>query len=49
MNLELLKDDANYYGEMGKQFLSNSDIDALLRDPSSFKKNKEKTNKEKKI
>lgn len=43
MNLELLKDDANYYGEMGKQFLSNSDIDALLRDPSSFKRNKEKT------
>jgi hypothetical protein len=36
-NLELLKDDANYYGEFGKQFLSNSDIYALLNNPSSFK------------
>jgi len=34
--LELLKDDENYYGKMGKQFLSNSNIRALLKDPLSF-------------
>lgn len=41
--IELLKNDANYYGELGKQFLSNSDIEALLKDPASFKKDKPKT------
>ena len=41
--IELLKDDANYYGDMGKQFLSNSDIKSLLYDPASFKKDNDKT------
>lgn len=35
--LEKLKDDNHYYGEFGKQYLSNSDISALLKDPLSFK------------
>ena len=38
----LLNDDAHYYGMEGKNYLSNSDIDALLNDPKSFKKQKEK-------
>ena len=36
--LEKLKDDEHYYGEFGKQFLSNSDIRALLNNPLDFKK-----------
>lgn len=36
--VDLLKDDDNYYGDFGRQFLSNSDISSLLYDPSSFKK-----------
>ena len=36
--LEQLKDDEKYYGEFGKQFLSNSDIQALLTNPLNFKK-----------
>ena len=35
--LEKLKDDNHYYGKFGKQYLSNSDISALLKDPLSFK------------
>jgi hypothetical protein len=31
--LEKLKDDENYYGDFGKQFLSNSDIKTLLTNP----------------
>ena len=31
--LEKLKSDENYYGEFGKQFLSNSDIRTLLTNP----------------
>ena len=31
--LEKLKDDENYYGDFGKQFLSNSDIRTLLTNP----------------
>ena len=34
--LEQLKDDTHYYGEFGKQFLSNSDIYALLNNPEEF-------------
>jgi hypothetical protein len=41
--LEKLKDDSNYYGEFGKQYLSNSDISALLKDPLSFKAPSEMT------
>jgi len=35
--VEKLKDDEHYYGKFGKQYLSNSDISALLKDPLSFK------------
>ena len=36
--LKKLEDDEHYYGEFGKQFLSNSNIMALLKDPLSFNK-----------
>jgi len=36
--IEKLRDDENYYGDFGKQFLSNSDISALLTNPLDFKK-----------
>lgn len=36
-----LKNDDDYYGEFGSQFLSNSDIYSLLNDPASFKQNSE--------
>jgi len=32
-----LKNDENYYGEFGRQYLSNSDISTLLSNPLSFK------------
>ena len=35
-DVEMLRDDANYYGDFGKQYLSNSDIGTLLKDPSQF-------------
>jgi len=34
--IEMLRDDTNYYGDFGKQYLSNSDIGTLLKDPSQF-------------
>jgi len=34
--IEKLRDDAQYYGEFGKQYLSNSDIGALLSNPKDF-------------
>lgn len=34
--LENLKDDAMYYGDYGKRFLSNSDIGTLLSNPKLF-------------
>ena len=36
--LKKLKSDEHYYGDYGKQFLSNSDIRALLNNPLDFKK-----------
>lgn len=36
--LKRLENDEDYYGDFGKQYLSNSDIRSLLRDPLSFKK-----------
>lgn len=42
MNLNL-NDPKNYYGEVGKSYLSNSDIDALLYNPKAFKQDKETT------
>jgi len=41
--IEKLRDDANYYGEFGRQFLSNSDIRTLLRNPKEFGKPVEQT------
>jgi len=38
--LELLKDDTNYYGPMGKAYLSNSDIGTLLTNPKEFGKSR---------
>jgi hypothetical protein len=35
--LQKLDNDELYYGEFGKQFLSNSDIKTLLEDPLNFK------------
>lgn len=35
--LELLKDDSNYYGELGRTYLSNSDVKVLLSNPALFK------------
>ena len=34
--LELLKDDEQYYSGVGKNYLSNSDIGALLKNPKEF-------------
>ena len=38
--IEKLRDDENYYGKFGKQYLSNSDISALLNKKSLKKFNK---------
>jgi hypothetical protein len=35
-DLELLKDDEQYYSGVGKKYLSNSDIGTLLTDPSQY-------------
>ena len=34
--IEQLRDDAKYYGEYGRQYMSNSDIKNLLENPSMF-------------
>lgn len=39
--LELLRDDKEYYTGIGKNYLSNSDIDALLNNPKDFGKSRE--------
>lgn len=36
-DIELLKIDENYYGEIGQKYLSNSDIGTLLTDPRQFR------------
>jgi len=41
--IEKLRDDNNYYGDFGRNYLSNSDIGKLLTDPTSFGKPTEKT------
>ena len=41
--LDKLKDDTSYYGEYGKQWLSNSDIYTLINDPLNFRFPKEQT------
>ena len=35
--LKKLEDDSNYYGDFGKQYLSNSDIGTLLSNPKDFR------------
>ena len=35
--IEKLKDDVQYYGDFGKQYLSNSDIGTLLNNPREFR------------
>ena len=35
--IEQLKDDSKYYGDFGKQYLSNSDIYNLLKNPRKFR------------
>ena len=32
--IEQLRDDSNYYGKVGRQYLSNSDIGTLLTNPA---------------
>lgn len=39
--LELLRDDREYYGGVGKNYLSNSDIGTLLENPKEFGKSRE--------
>jgi hypothetical protein len=34
--IELLRDDSNYYGEFGRRFISNSDINTLCSDPDLY-------------
>tara|TARA_R110000787_G_scaffold106598_1_gene214315 strand:- start:39330 stop:40067 length:738 start_codon:yes stop_codon:yes gene_type:complete len=40
-SIEKLRDDIHYYGSFGQNYLSNSDIGALLTDPEKFRKPKE--------
>tara|TARA_R100001244_G_scaffold45484_2_gene40915 strand:+ start:886 stop:1632 length:747 start_codon:yes stop_codon:yes gene_type:complete len=42
-NLDKLKNDELYYGEFGQQWLSNSDVYSLLKDPKSFRQPKDQT------
>ena len=41
--IKKLTQDEHYYGKFGKQFLSNSDISILLKNPRLLKENKPKT------
>ena len=41
--IEKLKQDEHYYGDYGKQFLSNSDIHILLKDPRRLREDKPKS------
>ena len=41
--IELLRDDNNYYGDYGRQFVSNSDVGTLIDRPFDYGKQKEKT------
>lgn len=41
--IEELRKDSNYYGEYGSQFISNSDIGTLLKNPKQFKVREEPT------
>ena len=39
--IQLLKDDKEYYGGVGKNYLSNSDIGALISNPREYGAQKE--------
>ena len=41
--IEKLKQDEHYYGDYGKQFLSNSDISVLLKNPKLLHEEKQRT------
>ncbi|MDA9247089.1 PD-(D/E)XK nuclease-like domain-containing protein [Flavobacteriaceae bacterium] len=41
--LKSLEDDSKYYGDFGKQYLSNSDIRNLLKNPTQFRQKNEFT------
>ena len=41
--LDKLQNDEEYYGEFGKQYMSNSDIWTLLKEPHKYGKGKEET------
>lgn len=41
--IEKLKDDKEYYGGVGKQYLSNSDVGALLNNPKEYGASREDT------
>ena len=41
--LKKLEQDEHYYGEYGRQFLSNSDISVLLKNPGLLREKKPKT------
>jgi hypothetical protein len=41
--IDELRDDSNYYGGLGKSYLSNSDIGVLLSNPKKFRKEREET------
>ena len=41
--IEKLKQDEHYYGDYGKQFLSNSDIAVLLKNPAMLREEKPRT------
>jgi len=41
--LDKLREDKHYYGTFGRNYLSNSDIGALLNNPLQFRKDKEAT------
>ncbi len=38
--IDRLRNDEDYYGEFGSKYLSNSDIESLIKDPKSFKQPK---------
>lgn len=38
--IEQLRDDNNYYGALGKQYLSNSDVGTLLNNPQGYGKSR---------
>ena len=42
-DIKKLHEDVHYYGEFGRNYLSNSDIGALLNNPREFRQSKDAT------